>query len=351
VKTKQYGKHSASLIQQKKSFFEDNDTHVEMQNKISSIYAKQPIRVECKNCGHSLKDGHDFIKNKIPYKICGVCSHLNGAYEDTDEFCRTVYTGDGGKGYAQTYKVGDVESFNNRLNSIYIPKAEFLYTSLVNDDIDPHKMEYLDFGSGSGYFVGALKKIGLKNISGTDVSSYQVNFGNKMLGADYLSVHDINESISFLQKTNADVVSLIGVLEELRDPRGAMECIRNNNNIKYVYILVPLFSLSVFLEIMFNNMYHRQLSGGHTHLYTEESLQYFADEFGFEILSEWWFGTDMVDLYRHISVNLEINKCSESLKSLYKEMTIPLIDSMQLELDKKHGSSEVHMLLKRKSLV
>ncbi len=348
MKIRQYGKPSASLIKQKHSFFEDNDKHIEEQRKISDIYIRQPIRLHCKNCDHPLKVEHDFIKDGIKYKICDMCTHLNGAYEDTDEFCNAVYTGDDGKDYAQNYEVNDVANFNYRLSSIYIPKAEFLYTSLINDNVDPHNMKYLDFGSGSGYFVGALNKIGLKNISGTEVSKCQVDYGNKMIGSDALSVHEMSDTDNFLQKVDADVVSLIGVLEHLQNPRSAMAHIQKNSQIKYLYISVPLFSLSVFLEMMSDDVYHRQLHGVHTHLYTKDSLQHLAQEFGFDIISEWWFGTDIVDLYRHILIDLEKKQSSNTLINSFKEMLLPLIDAMQLELDKRHCSSEVHLLLKRK---
>jgi 2-polyprenyl-3-methyl-5-hydroxy-6-metoxy-1,4-benzoquinol methylase len=345
---KQYGKSSASLIMQKQSFFRDNEKHIKAQKKISDIYTKQPMRISCKNCNHTLKTKHDFIKDNIQYKICDVCTHLNGAYDDTDEFCNTIYAGDEGKDYAQNYQESDVDDFEYRLSSIYIPKAEFLYTSLKNDNVNPHDMKYLDFGSGSGYFVGALNKIGLKNISGTEVSKYQVDFGNKMIGSNYLSVHKIKNTNKLLEEVDADVISLIGVLEHLQDPRSAMEHIKKNNQIKYVYLSVPLFSLSVFIEMISAHVYQRHLHGGHTHLYTKKSLEYLAKEFGFDVLTEWWFGTDIVDLYRHIFVDIENKNCSEELVDSLKEMLLPLIDSMQLELDKKHASSEVHLLLKRK---
>jgi len=125
--------------------------------------------------------------------------------------------------------------------------------------------------------------------------------------------------------------------------------IKKNNKIKYIYLSVPLFSLSVFLEILSTNTFHRQLSGGHTHLYTMESLKYLSDEFGFDIISEWWFGTDAVDLYRQIFVDMQKKSmCSKKLIDTFQNMLTPLIDSMQLEIDKKHASSEVHLLLKRK---
>jgi 2-polyprenyl-3-methyl-5-hydroxy-6-metoxy-1,4-benzoquinol methylase len=300
----------------------------------------------CKNCNNDLKKEFDFINDKIEYKICGACTHLNGVFEDTDEFNNAVYT----EYYSKNYELNDGSSFNYRLSSIYIPKAEFLYTSLLNDGPDPHNMKYLDFGSGSGSgnFVGALNKIGLKEINGTEVSQYQVDYGNKMIGSEFLSVHKMGDTNSILKEADADVISLIGVLEHLQDPIGALENIKNNSKVKYIYLSVPLFSLSVFIEMMNENVFHRQLHGSHTHLYTKKSLEYMAQYFDFDIISEWWFGADMVDLYRHIFVNLEKNKASDELIASFKEMLLPLIDPMQLELDKKNLSSEVHLLLKIK---
>jgi 2-polyprenyl-3-methyl-5-hydroxy-6-metoxy-1,4-benzoquinol methylase len=346
---KQYGKTSSSLIAQKLSFFEDNASHIEKNKKIADVYIQQPIRIYCKNCGEYLNSNADFIKDNIEYKICKICTHLNGSYEDTNEFCNVVYAEEEGeKDYAQNYLVESVDKFNYRVSSIYIPKAEFLYSSLANDSSDPNKLTYLDFGAGVGYFVDALRKIGIRNVSGTEVSKYQVEFGNKMIGENLLYNHSIIDTNKFLSKTNANVVSLIGVLEHLQDPRSALKSISSNKNIKYIYISVPLFSLSVFLEMISPNVYHRQLHGGHTHLYTEKSIQHLADEYKFNTVSEWWFGTDMVDLYRHINVQIGDSQSSDNLLNVFKNMMMPAIDAMQLEMDKKHISSEVHILFRSK---
>jgi len=274
--------------------------------------------------------------------------HLNGAYEDTDEFCKVVYADDGGKEYAENYQSKDIEKYNYRLASIYIPKAEFLYTSLLNDNVDPHDLKYLDFGAGSGYFVGALLKVGLPSVSGTEVSSYQVDFGNEMIGNELLRTHSLAETDDVLRHTDANVVSLVGVLEHLQNPRSALASLQQNTHVDYLFISVPLFSLSVYLEMFSPDVYHRQLHSSHTHLYTEESLRHMASEYEFEIISEWWFGTDMVDLYRNIYVNMEKSQCSEKLINTFKAMMLPVIDAAQLEFDKKHLSSEVHLLLKRR---
>ena len=344
---KRYGKSSSSLLNQKKSFFDENERHVLKQQKTASIYTKQPRRVNCKNCDSVLPLSSDFTKDGIEYVLCGQCTHLNGVYEDTDEFCEAVYTTDSGKEYAGNYTSENINDYNYRTTSIYLPKAEFLCTSLLDSNINPYDLNFLDFGTGSGYFVAALKNMGVHQIYGSDVSQFQVDFGNAMIGENLLSTHRLEDTNKILRETEAQVVSMIGVLEHLQHPREALHEVRQNNHINYLYVSVPTFSLSVYLENMSPDVFHRQLHGAHTHLYTEQSLSHLWSEFGFSVVAEWWFGTDIVDLFRHVSLGLEKIQSSEKLLELWRNDFIPLIDAMQLELDKKHFSSEVHMLLKK----
>lgn len=274
ISTKRYGKSSSSLLNQKISFFEENEQYVKKQRKVALIYKKQPKRTNCKNCNNKIASSSvDFIKDGIGYVICNCCSHLNGIYEDSDKFCKAVYTTDSGKDYAENYKSEDIDSYNYRVASIYFPKAEFLHTSLLNNNINPFDLKYFDFGAGSGYFIAALKKIGLKNVSGTDISKFQVNFGNAMLGENALNIHNIKDTAIMLRETESQVISMIGVLEHLQHPREVLRELKHNNNVKFLYISVPIFSLSVYLEILSPEVFHRQLHGGHTHLYTRPTAK------------------------------------------------------------------------------
>jgi len=345
---KQFGKHSGPLLKQKASFFEENNKHVQRQRKIAEIYKQQSFRLSCKNCDLVLKDEVDFEKDKIGYKICSRCGHLNGIYEDSEEYCDFVYDGDSGEEYALNYEVEGSSSFAYRLSSIYSPKAEFLYSSLLNCGESPHQLSYLDFGCGSGYFVGALQNMELEHIRGSEVSSYQVEFGNRMLGRELLDSHRLDETLDVLKTTDANVVSLIGVLEHVSNPRAVINELKCNRNVDYIYLSVPIYSLSVFIEIMNDDLFHRHLHGSHTHLYTKQSLHYLAEEFDFSVSSEWWFGSDIVDFYRSIFVSLESKKVSQFFKDDLQAMMIPLIDKLQLEIDKSELSSEVHILLQRK---
>tara|TARA_B100001250_G_scaffold414485_1_gene453185 strand:- start:4646 stop:5692 length:1047 start_codon:yes stop_codon:yes gene_type:complete len=345
---KRYGKSSSALLNQKTSFFEENKLHLNNQRRIAAIYAQQPKRTNCKNCNYELDSTPDFTKDGIGYVICNPCGHLNGVHEDTTEFCEALYTADLGDEYVLNYHSDDVESYTYRTASIYVPKAEFLYTSLIDAKVNPHDLKFLDFGAGSGYFVDALKKLGLTNVVGTEVSTAQVDFANKMLGEGALQLHEMENSISILGETKAQVVSMIGVLEHLQYPREIMKALMENDNVQYVYISVPTFSFAVYLEILSNEVFNRQLFGGHTHLYTKKSLDHLSNEFGFGVMAEWWFGTDVVDIFRHVAVTLERKNSSQKLQKLWRENFIPIIDAIQMEMDKESYSSEVHMILKKK---
>ena len=94
---------------------------------------------------------------------------------------------------------------------------------------------------------------------------------------------------------------MIGVLEHLQELRNILSALTCNSKIKYFYTLVPLFSMSTFLEIVSPNVFHRQAHYAHTHLFTESSIEWICKEFGFDLISEWWFGLDINDLFRNIS--------------------------------------------------
>ena len=169
-----------------------------------------------------------------------------------------------------------------------------------------------------------------------------------MAGKELLNIHKLEDTNKLLKETTAQVISMIGVLEHLQYPRQALEAINSNDNIEFLYISVPTFSLSVYLELLSPNIFHRHLSGAHTHLYNKESLDYLANEFNFNIIGEWWFGSDLVDLFRHLQVNMVQQDASQKATDMFAKKFIPVIDALQLELDKKDYSSEVHMLFQKK---
>ena len=345
---KKYGKSITDIIATKSYFSEQNDKLVEEEKRTIDFYKLQPKRLNCKICTSSLKEV-TLVRKEIEYYQCKNCGHLNGGFKDTNEFLEFNYTSDNPNDYRREYQRVDIKNYLNKVKNIYAPKVDFLLESLKEDNIDIFNISYLDVGTGLGHFVYAMNKtFNIDKVEGIEVSKTQVDMGNDILKANKLKEVGLNTTMDYIKNAKVNVVSAIMVLEHLQSPTSIFEAINNNENIKYFYLAVPIFSLSTYFQLAFPDVFERVLYGGHTHLYTKESLHYLANRYNFEIKSEWWFSSDIHDLYRSLRVMMEKNNQPLITLESFDKKILPLIDTLQLQLDKSETSSEVHMLLKKK---
>ena len=163
---------------------------------------------------------------------------------------------------------------------------------------------------------------------------------NKIYNSNFKDIYQIVEN-----NKDFNTLSLIEVLEHLTDPDLLLRAFKKSKA-KYLYLSVPTFSLSVFLENSFNMVFPRQLSGGHTHLYTEKSINYMAKKYNLKIIGEWWFGTDIADLYRSLINTSKILDKKIYIEEINKKL-FSVLDELQSVLDKKKICSEVHLILKK----
>jgi len=341
-----FGKSAQDVLGFKKDFFDSNDKLRADLLRINQLYAAQPRRSRCKLCDKTLPDKVKFEKHGVGYLFCARCGHLNGAHEDTPEFCAAIYSDDDGRGYAKTYHSGDRDAYFKRVEQIYVPKAKFLIDALREDGADPEKARYADLGAGSGYFVAALKASGLQHVTGYEVSAAQVDLAAHMLAGRFVEQHELDALEGLVQGLQSDVVSMIGVLEHVRHPRNILMKLKANLNVKYLYISVPLFSISPFLEMAFPEVMPRHLVAAHTHLFTDSSLGWMAEEYGMTRIAEWWFGADIMDLFRSVAVTLDKSPTAREMNGLWHDTFAPLLDELQLVIDKRKQSSEVHALFR-----
>ena len=339
-----FGKSSKDVDKIKSDFFSLNSKLLKNQNKINQFYRSQPKRHKCKACEKKLV-GDYFINHKIKYIQCKYCSHVNGWYQDNKKFSNKIYVDEKVK-YSKGYFENNIKKFKLRQKKIYDPKTEFLKSIFQNHS----KIKVLDIGAGSGYFVSSLIDKKFKNAEGIEISKNQTNFGKKMFKLLNKDPNKLkNSTYENLKKeievTDSNCISLIGVIEHLVDMGDLMKSIKRNKKIKYLYVLVPMFSLICTIENVFSDIFNRHLGGGHTHLFTEKSLKRFMLRFGFKEHSSWWFGTDMDDLFRSFIVQMR-NKKFKPLENISFDNK-KLIDNLQIQLDQKKLCSEVHMLLKR----
>lgn len=329
-----FSKSYGNILNIKKNFYNNNDSNLKNSLKINNIYKKQPVRKYCKNCGK--KNITSFIKNfMIEYKLCLDCNHLNGKYQDTEIFANKLYNSSGGKNYYKNY----LEDYDLRVKNIYGPKVDFL------KKVIKEKIKLIDLGCGGGHFVKALeiKKI---NATGYDTSKKLCELGSKKLKKNQIFHTKFNNMCEIIEKSkDANTVSMIGVLEHLVEPNLILDAFKKSK-IKYLYISVPLFSLSTFIENSFTNIFPRQLSGGHTHLYTEKSLKFLTNKYNLKVIGEYWFGTDIPDLFRSLVCSGNILNEKVYLKELNHKFS-RFVDELQSVLDKNKVCSEVHLIFKK----
>ncbi len=355
-----YSKSNNDIASIKQDFLNQNASHLSNASKINKIYTSQAKRRFCKTCNSPISEesGVDFKNHGVDYSICDVCGHINGLHEDTEVFVNQLYAAESGRNYSSNY----LANYQERVEKIYIPKVDFLYSSLKNEDIVlSSDFSITDFGCGGGHFVNAATKKGIEAF-GIDISKHLIGIAreayiNAFPNAEqppFQSNSDERELLNSLQRCDSTVASFIGVLEHLKNPNDFIDAYCHSP-VKYLYISVPLFSLSVFIENIFTSVFPRQLSGGHTHLYTHKSLQWITEKFSLEKVSAWHFGTDAMDLRRSMICALTENRVSSKAKDLSSDhcFSSEVIDQVQQVLDRSmctsesyynHGSLHNHIL-------
>ena len=156
-----------------------------------------------------------------------------------------------------------------------------------------------------------------------------------------------NEDVgSLLRGLDCQAVSMIFSLEHVSDPGDVLQSLTQNPHIDYFYFAVPMLSASALMDSVFPDVYHR-VTDGHHHLFTDGSIDWICRQFGWDRLGNWWFGGDALDLVRSVGLRLRANGTNETCERWLESM-LPMVDTLQLEMDRRQLSSEVHVVLKKR---
>ncbi len=332
-----FSKKSKDISKIKIDFLKNNEKLSKNNLKIIKFLKKQPLRKKCKNCNFKLENKIDFSSHGMGYKICYKCSHLNSNNSDGNNFHEKIYN-DNNFAYENNY----LKNFNLRVKNIYLPKVDYLIEFLKTQKTQ--KIKLLDFGSGCGHFVKActLRKI---PALGLESNLKMIKLGKRFVKKSLIHSKNFENSLEIIKNGNFTVVSLIAVIEHLRNPNKIFEAFKVSKN-KYLFLSIPLFSLSVFIDKVFQNVYPRHTAATHPHIYTYKSINYILKKYKLEICSEWWFGSDMIDLNRSLIASIN-KKSSENFLRKFRDIFSNQIDNLQSVLDKKKLSSEVHLIIKK----
>jgi ubiquinone/menaquinone biosynthesis C-methylase UbiE len=343
-----YSKSASHYMSANSSFFAQNQKLLEKSHADNHVYKAQPLR-PCKLCLSALDEETDFVSHGVGYTFCDKCGHLNGVHDDTEAFSRHLYEEEDGGRYSHYTD----EDFSTRIEYVYQPKIKFLREALKNESCMglPDKIQVLDVGCGAGHFVYACLREGI-DARGIDVNRKSIDFGNRKISSKFSGISPLtlaqpDDIYSEVVASKADILTAIGVIEHLRAPRRLLEAFRLSK-IKYMLFLVPMYSASAIFENLFPNTYPRLLSGGHTHLFTNQSLEWFYEAGALVPVAEWRFGADAMDLYRSILVSLKANGSSERHLRMTEEMFRREIDKIQAVFDKAHICSELHCVVAKR---
>jgi hypothetical protein len=261
-----YSKSSGFYFDTKATFFSDNAHLLCRAHEKNDLYIHQPRRTHCKLCSSPLSSESDFTSHAVGYSFCDICGHLNGLHEDTTSFAHALYSEDDGADYSLSYVD---PNYLSRVENIYYPKAAFL---LDNISLDP--LTLLDVGCGGGHFIFATRRLGILS-EGIDVGHVLVEYGNMHLQSEYgrtfLSRCDSQLIPDLIRDSSVDVISALAVIEHMTNPADFFSAFRDSSA-NYIFYSVPLYSFSAIAENLFPDVFPRHLSGGHTHLFTEQSL-------------------------------------------------------------------------------
>jgi len=164
------------------------------------------------------------------------------------------------------------------------------------------------------------------------------------LGSDSLIRIDPKDLPKIAETADAEVITMIFSLEHVYDLHAFMTSLRRNKTLRYFFFAVPMFSPSVFIDLAFPHFAPRVLGLGHTHFFSNRSIEVLCQRFGMKRLAEWWFGGNAFDLIRNIAVTLNQNPGMESATAAWIDQMSKVMDGVQLAFDHEKLSSEIHLL-------
>lgn len=337
-----YSKPSAGIWKSTTDILARDDELLRQQSEIAKVLHAGNERHDCPNCGGSDFEPA-FTHRSIDYRCCKQCGHLttrvsppaNYPYSESQDF-------------GQIYSQQNLEQYLSRVSGIYQPKLSWLIEVLKEIDHrgDPLSLSWGELGSGAGYFVKAAQMAGIQSVQGYELDPKLIEQSLVALEPSML-VQSKSSIDALLRDSQYDIYVSWFVLEHVESLGAVWDALRLKPSGTYFAFSVPTFGFSTLLESSVQSHYARNLdSVFHTQMFTSESIEYGLQRAEMELVSEWVFGQDSVDLLRCILKEIEHSYSSDFLSSVKGKLE-PLVDSLQGVFDKGHFADARHILAKR----
>ena len=338
-----YSKPAGDITQESSLLDAEAEERFKKQQRLVATLKQFPMRQRCVCCGEPLK-GPQFEHHGASFVECSHCGHIQTAHHPPPSYPHNVSHG---ISFSEVYPQLGHDEYCDKRDRIYKPKLDWVFSTLSALEYSETELctkRWLEIGSGAGYFLSAARQRGVQTIIGLEADEQLAKISQGQ-NPDVPTHQWEGGFDKALDDFDAEVYCSFFVLEHVPDLIPVWESLRRKPVGTLFVFSVPVFGFSCLLEQAFPNQFARNLEGVfHTQIFTESSIRYSTKLAGCQLLGEWIFGQDVLDLTRVL-----VSATNGSLRDtrIYAEFTADLKksqDALQGVLDVNRLADQRHIL-------
>ena len=216
------------------------------------------------------------------------------------------------------------------------------FQTKIKDAIGNRKVDsWLDFGCGAGELASVVKSLGVEKVFGCDFS--EMFF--EELRSNGVECFLSNE-LSRLEDKSLDVVSMLQVIEHLRDPRREVDVIKSKLKIGGVFIIETPSPSGLDYKIGRNKTWGGWHAPRHFYIFSQIKLIQILEECGFRVISTkyipspyMWIETLKAQLI--VDGIKRIKSKRFSIGNIYLVAVVTLLDYALIALGKPSSNQQI----------
>ncbi len=309
------------------------------RGRTALLRAQGDARTRCVCCRAPVAEAGRFRRRGLEYLQCPDCGHV--------QTCLVPPAGlpvD----FGTVYPPLDAQEYASRVARIYRPKLDWACEALAGlDGPAPLERRWLELGCGHGFFLAALREAGANRFAGVDSCRELVERASLALGEGRASLSRCSLAET-VRASDAEVFAAFFVLEHLDDLADFLEAVAQKPEGTVLVLAVPLFGLATVLEDCSDRFFARSLDGWvHSQLFTEASLARSLESAGCELVAEWVFGQDSLDLARLCALAAE--DYPPALGREVRQAAARMADPLQAAVDRARFADARHLVAVRRN--